>query len=202
MSNSIKFADTQQSLLPIIAERWSPRAFAQESVTLKDLHTILEAGRWAASAMNEQPWRYIVARREDTSSFQTILACLNPSNAVWAQHASVLMISIVKKMFTKHEEPNTVALHDLGLASGSMSLQAMSMGIYTHWMGGFSHEKARELCGIPDGYAPVACIAMGYIGDPAILSESQQKSEMAPRNRKPLSETVFTTSWGDSYSLV
>jgi nitroreductase len=202
MTQHIKHAQTEQAILPIIAERWSPRAFEPRSVALADLHTILEAGRWAASAMNEQPWRYVVARRDDTVEFAMILSCLNPSNAVWAKNASVLMISIIKTMFSKYESKNISAMHDLGLASATMSLQAMSMGIHTHWMGGFDHDKTRELCGIPDEYATVACIAMGYVGDPALLSEQQQQSELAPRTRKALSETIFTTSWGNAYPLI
>lgn len=201
MTQYIKRAQTDHAILPIIAERWSPRAFNPHTLPLSDLHTILEAGRWAASAMNEQPWRYIVARRDDAQEFETILSCLNPANSVWAKNSSVLMISIIKTMFTKHPEKNTSAMHDLGLASATMALQAMSMGIHTHWMGGFNHDKARELCGIPEEYATVACLAMGYVGDPEMLSEAQQKSETAPRTRKPLEETIFTTAWGNAYPL-
>ncbi|MEO6924334.1 MAG: nitroreductase, partial [Bryocella sp.] len=99
--------------------------------------------------------------------------------------------SLSKKTFTKSGEPNYHALHDVGAASATLCLEAIALGIHTHGMAGFDHDKARALFEIPDDFIIGAVWAMGYLGDPETLPDYMKKTELAPRHRKPISEFVF-----------
>ena len=148
----LKEADTLPGVNELIRERWSPRAFSDRQVSSADLATILEAGRWAASSYNEQPWRFFVAPRSDAAGFGKLLGLLMPMNQAWAASASVLMLSVAKKNFSHNGQPNRYGLHDAGAALSSMFLQATALGLHGHGMGGFDHDRARIELNVPDDY--------------------------------------------------
>jgi nitroreductase len=151
------------------------------------MNTILEAASWSFSGGNLQPWYYLYAHRE-TPGFDQILQCLTPSNQVWAKNAAVLMVALAK-IERDPGKPNPKARHDLGAANMLLILQARSMDIFGHPMGGYDAAKIHETFGIdPAVYEPVVCIALGHRGDPEELEESQKIKEMAVRTRKPVAE--------------
>ncbi len=191
-----KLPDTIAGMHELIQHRWSPVGFDRERpIKRKTLLGILEAARWAASSSNLQPWRFIVARREDEVEFANLLSVLREGNITWAQHAAVLMVACTRK-FRKENVPNRHAGHDLGLAVGQMVLQALSQGIYVHQMGGFFPDKARQLYAIPDDFEPYTCIAFGYRGgDLGHLADAQRGRDAAARERQPLDEMVFASGW-------
>ncbi|MCY4466363.1 MAG: phosphohistidine phosphatase SixA [Chloroflexi bacterium] len=191
-----KLPDTDAGLHELIRHRWSPVGFDRERPIKRDtLLGLLEAARWAASSSNLQPWRFIVARREDETEFAKLLSVLREGNVPWAQHAAVLMVACSRK-FRQENVPNRHAGHDLGLAVGQMVLQALSQGIYVHQMGGFFPDKARELYGIPDDFEPFTCIAFGYrSAELGHLAEAQRGRDASARERHPLSEMVFSGGW-------
>ena len=193
-----KPALTELPLLEPIGKRWSPRAFAERPVEDEKLCLLFEAARWTASSRNEQPWRYLVARRQDAAAFARMLDCLVPSNQDWAQRAGALILTVAKLAFDYKQLPNLHAYHDVGQASAAMAIQATALGLFIHQMAGFEPARAIETYGIPEGFYPVSAIAVGYPGDPALLSEKQQAWELAPRKRRPLVEIVFADSWGSS----
>ena len=164
------------------------------------LRSVFEAARWSASGGNGQPWYFIVATQEDPAQFARLAACLNPGN-VWATKAPVLILTVAK-MTTSSGRPHTHAFHDVGLATQNLTVQATALDLVVHPMGGFSAEKAVETYGIPDGYAPVTMLALGYLGDPELLEEPRREQELQPRTRKPLGEFVFAGAWGDPAELV
>jgi nitroreductase len=164
-------------------------------VSKDDLTAILEAGRWAASSYNEQPWRFIVATKQDPAAYQKLLSLLIPFNQDWAKSAPVLILTVAKKTFTNNQKPNRYALHDAGAALANMALQATELGLHIHGMGGFDYERARTELNIPEEYEIGAFAALGYSGSPDSLPESLAQMEVSPRQRKPLSEIAFTTSW-------
>jgi nitroreductase len=177
-------------ILPAIANRWSPRAFSKEQISKEDLGKLLEAARWAASSMNEQPWRLIYAYQGE-EAFDKILVTLMEGNRLWAKDASMLMLTIVKKDFSMNGRPNKAAHHDLGLAIGNLSIQATEIGIGLHQMGGFDPRKAEELFDLPEGYEAVTAIAMGYFGDPEQLEEPFKSRETGKRTRKSIEDFAF-----------
>ncbi len=186
-------------LLEVIRERRSPRAYADRAVPEEDLKLLFEAARWAASSYNEQPWRFLVAAKQNNpEDYRRLFDCLGEFNQNWAQNAPVVFLSVAKKTFTGSGDPNGSAPHDVGLAVGNLSLQAVSMGIFVHEMAGYDREKARKDLGIPDDFEPIAMGVLGYPGDPSILPDDLQAREVAPRARRELDEIVFTSKFGDS----
>lgn len=180
----------------LLKSRWSPRAFADKPVEPEKLRSIMEAARWAPSSSNEQPWRYIVSTKDDTTNYARIFDCLVEGNKLWAKSAPVLMISVGTKTFTRNGKPNRFSGHDVGQASAMLSIQATALGLYVHQMGGFDAEKARQEFNIPETAEAMTAIALGYLGDPATLPEDLRKRELTPSPRKPITDFVFTGQWG------
>ncbi len=186
----------------LIARRWSPYAFADRTVSEDDLRSIFEAARWAASSYNEQPWTYLVATRQDPKEFQTLLSCLVDGNQPWAQSAPVLALGCANLLFSRHNKPNAAAIHDLGLASANLTFEATARGLSVHQMIGILPERARELYQIPEHVQPLTGLAIGYVADPSGLADTYRQRDLAPRQRKPLSEFVFGSPWGTTSSLL
>jgi nitroreductase len=190
--NQMKFAQSSADrVLPVLLERWSPRAFADRDVAAADLKTIFEAARWAPSSYNEQPWRFFVGHR-GSETYSKILAALVPFNQDWAKGAPVLVLGLARTRFSHNDTPNNYAAHDLGAAMALMAVQATVLGLAAHQMAGFDWAKAREAFAIPDTFAMGSVMAIGYRGELTDMEEKFQAQEQAPRSRKPLSEIVLS----------
>jgi nitroreductase len=186
----------------VIADRWSPRAFADRSVEPAVLRSVLEAARWAPSAMNSQPWHFIVVTRDEPEAHGRLLRTLMDGNIRWAHRAPVLMLVIAKQYADRNGVPTSRSLYDAGLAVGALTFEAGARGLMVHQMGGFHEDKARQVFSIPDGFEPAAALALGYSGDPDTLPEDLRTRELAPRTRKELAEFVFGGEWGVAADLV
>ncbi len=178
---------------PMFLERWSPRAFSPEPIAEADLLSMLEAGRWAASSYNSQPWRFLYALR-DTPHWPTFLDLLVPFNQGWAKHASALVILVSNSLMRPPGAEKDVPSHshslDAGTASGYVALQAMKMGWHVHGMVGFDMDRAFAELNVPQGYRVEAAYAVGKLGDKSSLPEAMQGREQ-PSPRRPLSELAF-----------
>jgi nitroreductase len=195
-----KPAASEYEIQELIEKRWSPRAFAERAVEPLQLRRLLEAARWAASCFNEQPWSFIVALKENREEFERLLGCLVESNRRWAERAPVLMLSVARLNFERNGKPNRHAFHDVGQAVASLTMQATALGLVVHQMAGFDIAKAREQFHLPEGYEPVAAIAVGYQGDPQTLPEDLREKELATRTRRPQESFVFTGRWGEAWT--
>ena len=188
MSTNPRIAD--HPIDPQFTERWSPRAFSGESIPQETLLSFFEAARWAPSAYNSQPWRFLYARR-DTPNWERYLGLLNEFNRSWAQHAAALVIVISKTTFVapgaSEESPALWHTFDTGSAWGYLALQASLSGWHTHGMAGFDQDLTRKELNIPEGYAVHAAIAIGKLGDKSTLPDYLQGREV-PSPRKPLAE--------------
>ena len=182
-----KLAHTDFPVIDLIRERWSPRSFTPEVPTEAQLQTLAEAAAWAPSANNEQPWFFLMARR-GTEGFDKLADALMPGNKIWAQHAGALILSAARTQFAANGNPNAYAKHDVGMAHGFLALQARSMDLYTHFMGGFEKDKAQLLLPESPVLEPVAMIALGFLGDAAQLEEPFLSREKTPRSRKAMNE--------------
>ncbi len=190
----MKEAITKHPVHELIRKRWSARAFSKKSITDETLFTLFEAARWAASSNNEQPWRYIYAKREDKEAFDKIVDCLMAGNQPWAKNAAVLILCVIKNTSGAENRPNPIALHDAGLANATLLLQAISENIYGHMMGGYDKVKTKEKFNIPQGYDTVLVMALGYLDSADTLEEPFKTREITPRTRKELNEFVFHKS--------
>lgn len=199
--NMQKHAQPDHPINENIAKRWSPYAFADRPVTDDDLRSLFEAARWAASSYNEQPWSYLVATKADSQAFQKLLTCLVEPNQAWAGDAAALAIGCTSLNFTRNGKPNAAAVHDLGLASATLTFEATARGLAVHQMIGILPDKVRELCGVPEGVQPVTALAIGYAADPNNLQEKFRDRDLASRSRKKLKEFVFGSAWGTASKL-
>jgi nitroreductase len=184
---SSKIANTTHPVIDLIKDRWSARSFSNKEISQQDLETILEAGSWAFSSNNAQPWHFVYAHRHD-ASFQKLVNCLMPGNQPWAKNAAVLMVVLADKKNANGSE-NRIARHDVGAANATLMLQALTMGIYGHVMGGFDAAKVIETLGIdPEVLDPVVMIALGYLDAPEKLEEPFKTRELSTRSRKSVNE--------------
>jgi nitroreductase len=193
-----KTAITSLPIAELIASRWSPRAFdASKSVSNEQVIALLEAARWAPSCFGDQPWRFLVWNKNtDESAWQQAFDCLADSNKTWVKAAPVLMLVCADTLFGHNQQPNRWAQYDTGAAAENLCLQASSMGLAAHQMGGFNSDLAREKFNIPAQYTPMAMVAIGYVGDPNQLPEDLKTRELAERKRKALGELFFSRTWG------
>ena len=178
---------------PLFLERWSPRAFADETISQEDLLTILEAGRWAPSSYNSQPWRFLYARR-GTAHWDRFFGLLNPFNQSWAKTSSALVVLVSNSLMLPPGAEKAVPSHshslDAGAAAASFMLQAARMGWAAHGMVGFDMERTFAELNVPQGYRVEAAYAIGRQGDKSLLPEPMQAREV-PSSRLPLAETAF-----------
>ncbi|MDZ4857678.1 MAG: nitroreductase family protein [Candidatus Hydrogenedentes bacterium] len=200
--NDHKAAKPDHPIHQLISERWSPYVFSDRSVSESDLRSVFEAARWAASSYNEQPWRYIIATRSNAAEFERMLSCLVEGNQAWAKNVPVLAIGCTSLRFALNGKPNAAAVHDLGLASATLSLEATARGLSVHQMIGILPDKVREIYHVPEDAQPLTALAIGYAADPDTASEEMRKRDLAPRARKKIAEFVFEGSWGTASGLV
>ena len=196
-----KLAETQYPVHDFIRSRWSPRAFSDRAVEPEKLLSLLEAARWAPSSYNHQPWSFIVATKDDATEYNRLLSTLVEFNQGWAKNAPVLILTVAK-IRTDDGKTNRHAFYDVGLALENLILQATSLGLFAHQIGGFNPETAREIYQIPEDYEPATVVTVGYPGDPQNLPDGLRDRELAPRTRKPLTEFVFTEKWGHTSPLL
>ncbi len=186
-----RLADTRVPISEVIAARWSPRSFdAQAEFDETALVAALEAARWAPSASNTQPWRFIVGRR-GSETFRRISENLLGFNAAWASTAHALVLNVAETR-TEDGTPLRWADYDLGQAAATFNLQAHKSGLHTHPMGGFDVEGMRAAFDLEPRLVPVTVTAVGVVGAPeALESEVLRSRETAPRSRKPFDEIVL-----------
>jgi len=178
---------------PIILNRWSSRAFANEAVTEEQLYTVLEAARWAPSASNSQPWRFYVAKTEDEKSlFQQFI---NPRNRVWADKAAAYIL-IASAKINKEGNPQGSHAFDTGAAWGAIAFQANALGLNTRAIGGYDREAARKVLNVPEDIELHAVITLGAKGTIEDLDASFHEAEK-PSARRTLEESILPIVFSD-----
>lgn len=192
-----KPATTKTNIDATIAARWSPRSFDDnKSVTQEQIIALLEAARWAPSCFGDQPWRFVVFDKvTDKASWQSAFDCLAETNQTWVKNTSLLILVCAGSLFGHNQKPNRWGQYDTGAAAENLCLEATSMGLAAHQMGGFNADAAREKFNIPEQYTLMAMIAVGYQADVNQLSEELKERELAPRKRKELGELFFSGMW-------
>lgn len=178
---------------PLFLARWSPRAFDAAAMSEADLASLIEAARWAPSAYNYQPWRFLYAHRDD-AHWQGFLDLLDPFNAGWARDASALIFVLSDRLMAANGngEPRPSHSHsfDAGAAWAQLALQATRLGYQAHGMAGIDFERARAHLGVPERFHIEIAIAVGRRADPARLPEALRDRER-PSQRRPIHEIAF-----------
>lgn len=175
----------------LFLDRWSPRAFTGETMAEADLLALLEAARWAPSAANNQPWRFIYALNGQ-ADWDRFVGLLAEGNQIWAKTASALVFIVSRQVVERRGEigPNPSASFDTGAAWGHLALQTHLKGLHAHGMGGIKHAEIAKTFGIGEDYKVEAAAAFGRIADPSTLPEALRAREV-PSQRRPLAEIAF-----------
>jgi nitroreductase len=197
-----KHAPADNPLNEVIARRWSPILFDENHpVEREKILSLLEAARWSPSCFNDQPAYYLVFDGSDSEALEQARGCLVEGNA-WARKAPLLMLSVARDNFAYNNQPNRHAHHDVGAASENLVLQAVDLGLAAHQMAGYDADKASREFSIPEGFTPMAMIAIGYPHQEGLddIDEKARKRELASRSRRSLSETAFAGKWNNSFS--
>jgi len=167
----------------LIEQRRSSRAYSPRPVEQKKIDSLFEAARWAPSSMNEQPWSYLYATKDQPELYGKLLDALSESNRVWAKDAPLLILSMARKTHFRNGAANASARYDVGAANAFLSMQATQFGLNVHQMGGYDRQKAIESFNIPETHEPLVIMAIGYLGDAENLSENLKQREVAQRER-------------------
>jgi nitroreductase len=184
----------KELILEIIQERWSPYAFSSASVEEFKLKAMFEAAGYAPSCNNEQPWEFVFTTQDEKEVFDDFVGFLNDGNKIWAKNAYALIISMARTKFSYNRKPNRFAFHDTGMAVNNLLLQALSLDVFVHQMGGYSIEKVKNYFKLDDDIEPVAMMAVGYLGDGSTLTPELLKRDENRRPRKSIKEFVFKNS--------
>ena len=191
-----KIANTEVPINKLIAERWSPRAFDSNYMIEEDsIKSLFESARWAPSCYGDQPWQFILFKKDDATGWSSILNCLSIGNQNWAMDASILIVVCANKNFNHNGEPNRWGHYDTGAAAENICLQASSMNLGAHQMGGFDQGKVRNLANVPAEFDILACMVVGKHLDESKLSQVQRDKETQVRSRKPLKDIYFINEW-------
>jgi nitroreductase len=185
-------------ILPLLVNRWSPRSMTGESLPNDELMALFEAARWAPSSYNAQPWRFIIARRENHQQWDRFLDLLVPANQVWAKQAAVLVVVVSREIFEHNNKQSVTHAFDAGAAWENLALEAVRRGLVAHGMQGFDYDRARQQLGIPPEFEVHAMIAIGKRRPRENLPERVQAME-EPNSRKPLHEILFEGSFGAAF---
>ena len=192
-----KPAQNNYPIHEFLQQRWSPRVFTTQSVEPEKLLSLFEAARWAPSGGNLQPWSFLVVTNQKSEHFQKLVGVLSEGNQQWAKNVPVLVLTLARKE-REPGKPNPWAAYDLGQSIAHLSVQASTMGLHVHQMGGFDARQATEIFNIPDDFQALTVVAIGYLGDPDQLPEGLREREVQGRTRKPLEEIVFIHEWNQS----
>lgn len=143
-------------LLDIIKTRRSIRKYKPEDVPDEYIEKMLEAARWAPSAVNGQPWRFLVVRDKE---IKKKMGKYIKSYLVINRHVSEAPVIIA--ICSKDKSYKWASL-DCAMASQNIMLEAHSLGLGSCFIGVFNENKIKELLGMPDKMGIVGLITVGY----------------------------------------
>jgi nitroreductase len=167
------------SFTNLINSRFSVRSFTAKKVEKSILIELLEAARLAPSAVNYQPWHFIVITEE-----QELASIHEVYHRAWFREAPVCIVACAdhSQSWKRKSDGKDFADVDLAIAIDHLILKATELNLGTCWVCNFDVEMAREKLDIPAHIEPIALIPLGYTD--AIAPE---------KKRKELSEIV---QWG------
>jgi len=174
---------------PLLLNRWSPRSMTGEEMDDDTIMSLFEAARWAPSSYNNQPWRFIYAKR-NSPYWNRLFDLAAEPNKVWAKNAALIVVVVSNKHFDINGKYSITHQYDAGAAWENLALEASARGLVAHGMQGFDYERARADLGIPDSFDVMAMIAIGKRGPKENLPTNLQEKEV-PNGRKPLREIVM-----------
>jgi len=191
---------TSVAIIDLLRDRKSHRALSPAPIDRPVIFRMLEAARWAPSARNEQPWRFVIVDRKQEAQFSDLVGTLLGSNALWASNASLFIVVVVKNTWGSEGKANPYAYYDAGQAVAHLTVQAQVEGISIRQMGAFDKAKAANCIGVADGFETFLILAVGKPGNVDDLPDDLRTLELARRTRKGIDEIAFSTKWEEALS--
>ena len=179
----------------LILNRWSSKAMSGQAITDEELFSLFEAARWAPSAFNNQPWRFIYAKRE-TPEWQKLFNPLVDFHKQWVKNAAALVVVVSKDNYELNGKPCRTHSFEAGAAWENLALQGSLSNLVVVCLSGFDYDQVKEELKIPDGYTLEVMGAIGRPGKKEDLPITLQSREI-PSTRKPLQQFVFQGSFKD-----
>ena len=169
-------------VLQAIKERRSIRQYSQEPVSEDQLTQILEAGRWAPSRGNSQPWKFIVLNDDQ---IRKELAEAIPSGKFLAQAPQGIAVVVDPKASKHPEQEGAAAIQNILLAAHALGLGTCWISVHgTDWA-----ETATQVLGIPDEEWLISVVSIGH------------PVEAPEKGRKSLDEITFANKYGLHYGI-
>ncbi|MBB44401.1 MAG: nitroreductase [Rhodospirillaceae bacterium] len=191
-----KPAVTSQPINPYTCQRWSPRSFSEKSVDDKTIVSLFEAARWSASCYNTQPWRYIIASKNDPEAWKVAQNCTLDWNRRWTQSAPIIGFVLAEPTELPGGHKNKWHKFDTGMACAHLTIEAEAQGLSVHKFAGIDNDAVRKNYAIPQSIEIVCGIVIGYQGSVEALDEDLREREIEERTRDPLSKFVFKSKYG------
>jgi nitroreductase len=181
--------DGQPDFLELVKQRSSCRDYLEKPVPDEILNTCLEAARWAPSACNKQPWRFIAVKDSALRKQICDKALLPGIPMPWLKKAPLIMVLCAVKSLVTHSLAPMLSgvkyhLVDIGIAGEHFVIAAENQGIGTCWIGWFKPKAVRKILNIPRDVEILSLISAGY---PASSSE--------PASRLSLEEISCVDQW-------
>lgn len=170
---------------------------SDRKVSGETVRCLVEAGRWAPSCFNNQPWRMIVCRNQ---SLETVKQQLAKGNS-WALRSPLIIAVASRPELDCQIKGRNYYTLGIGLTVENMLLQGISMGLVMHPIAGFKEEGVKSALNIPAEYRVHVLIICGYPGSREDADQSVLKEEDAPRQRKPVEAICSEETWSKNLDL-
>ena len=146
-----------ETIFDIIKRRRSVRHFSRAKLPDEQMQQILEAGRWAPSGANAQPWRFVVVTQRETL---TSLAECCYYKMFKSRHVGEAGAVVV--ICADPGAGSQTYLLDAAIAGTNMTLMATALGIGSCWIGAFEEQTIQNILQVPEKLKIIALIAFGY----------------------------------------
>ena len=167
-------------ILNLLKSRRSVRVYQDNPVPQELLLQILEAGRWAPTGANLQPWHFIVVTDSET---RKRIGEVARSFLIKSSHVGKAPVVLVLGFDTRKGK---YGRYDVTLAGGNMLTMATHLGLGTCWIGAFDEARVKEILQIPENIEVIGLITLGYPGE---------NSEPPPR--VVLEKIIHWESWSN-----
>ena len=174
----------------IFLKRHSGKSYdPARSVSIEQIHALIEVARWTPSSHNDQPWNFIICERNLTpEAYLKAFSSLKPeTQQKWAIDAPLLIVVVARSKELGKKKINPWYEYDTGAAATCMALQAADLGLMAHQVGGFNKEIISREFQMPEDCHPLTVMVVGY----ELIA--QQPIE---RDRRPIESNFFLGEWG------
>jgi nitroreductase len=181
----VKQEEFMSAFMELVKNRYSVRGFQNKPVEEPLILKVLEAGRLAPSACNNQPWAFIVIRKDATKKK---LAAVY--ERAWFVSAPVILaLCCDHSLAWRRKDGRSYGEVDVAIAMDHITLAATEAGLGTCWIANFVPDQARQVLELPETIEPVVFTPLGY----PVTAAAQKK-------RKPLNEIIHWEKYNGKYS--